>query len=71
VRKARRAGTLYGGESPGYRAFETLGFRDSLIVRSMDWKNERGLNERDACSGGLVEGEPERSKGPGEHMVPP
>jgi hypothetical protein len=42
VRKARRAGTLYGGREPSRWRRKTLGFLASVIVRSDSTKSARG-----------------------------
>jgi len=42
VRKAKRAGALYGGREPGCGELKTLGSSFFLIARSKGAKSERG-----------------------------
>jgi hypothetical protein len=42
VRKARRAGALYGGREPSGKLPEPLGFRVLMIVRSLESKDAKG-----------------------------
>jgi hypothetical protein len=60
VRKAIRAGALFGGKQPGHGSLNPLGFRGGRIVRFVHRKSERGGPERDASGRVFVEGEPER-----------
>jgi hypothetical protein len=71
VRKARRAGALYGGREPSPESLKPLRFRDFLIVRLGDGKSERGHPKRDTLDGAVEAGEPERSEGPREQRPRP
>jgi hypothetical protein len=71
VRKAIRAGALFGGRSPGHGSLNPLGFRGGRVARPVHRKSERGGLKRDASSRVFVEGEPERPQRPGEHRAPP
>jgi len=71
VRKAIRAGALFGGRLPGRECLTPLGFRDDLVARPFRRKNERGGSGRDAPGRAFAEGAPERSERPREHAAPP
>jgi hypothetical protein len=52
VRKARRAGALYGGRKPGHGRLKPLGSRDLPIARSEGRKGREGReDDRDVLSG--------------------
>jgi hypothetical protein len=66
VRKARRAGALYEGRSPGIPQWNP-GVRHRVRCKAFLVEGREGnLRRGDDVSGGWDEGEPERSKGPGE-----
>jgi hypothetical protein len=70
VRKAIRAGALFGGKQPGCGSLNPLGFRGGRVVSSVHRKSERGDLKRDASGRVSVEGEPERPERPGEQRSP-